>query len=73
MLLHTVTKRLQICVDINIEISEVDHYMFTFRIFTLVVDLRVTLTKRRKREGGVLIRAGGLENFLKKNKRGKAY
>ena len=24
-MLHTITKRLEICIDINIEISEVDH------------------------------------------------
>ena len=23
---HTTTKRLEICIDVNIEISEVDHY-----------------------------------------------
>ena len=26
-MLHTVTKRLKICIDINNEISEVDHYL----------------------------------------------
>ena len=25
-MLHTITKRLEICIDINIEISQVDHY-----------------------------------------------
>ena len=36
-MLHTVTKRLEICIDINFEISEGDHYtgIFTSRIFRL--------------------------------------
>ena len=28
-MLHTITKRLEISIDINIEISKVDHYMLT--------------------------------------------
>ena len=34
-MLHTITKRLEICNDINIEISEVDHYtwIFTSKVF----------------------------------------
>ena len=34
-MLRTITKRLEICIDIHIEISEVDHYtwIFTSRIF----------------------------------------
>ena len=34
-MLHKITKRLEIRIDINIEISEVDHYtrIFTSRIF----------------------------------------
>ena len=28
------TKRLKICIDTNIEISEVDHYMWVFNFFT---------------------------------------
>ena len=33
------TKRLEICIDINIEISEVDHYMWIFasRVFRLAL------------------------------------
>ena len=33
-MLHAITKQLEICFDINIEISEVDHYtrIFTSRI-----------------------------------------
>ena len=36
-MLHTITKRLEICIDINIEISKVDHdtWTFTSRIFRL--------------------------------------
>ena len=59
-MLHTITKRLEICIDINIEISEVDHYTwiftsgiliclrnncFTWQVFFLTNGLRVTLTK----------------------------
>ena len=29
-MLHTITKRLEICIDINIAISEVDHYTWIF-------------------------------------------
>ena len=34
-MLHKITKRLEICIEINVEISEVDHYtrIFTCRIF----------------------------------------
>ena len=40
-MLHTITKRLQICIDIDIEISEVDHYtgIFTSRIFRLALKI----------------------------------
>ena len=60
-MLHTIKKRFETCIDINIEISEVDHYIwiFTSRIFRFILeitlfayqvffpvnDLRVTLTK----------------------------
>ena len=39
-MLHTITKRLEMCIDINIEISEVDHYMWTFTstIFRLALE-----------------------------------
>ena len=33
-MLYTTTKRLKICIDINIEISEVDHYTWVFNFFT---------------------------------------
>ena len=31
-MLHTIIKRLEISIDINIEISEVDHYMWIFTL-----------------------------------------
>ena len=39
-MLHTIAKRLEICIDINIEISEVDHYTWTFtsRFFRLALE-----------------------------------
>ena len=67
-MLHIITKRLEICIDINIEISEVDHYrwIFTSRIFRLALGkpfllckylfatngLRVTLTKQKTKKVG---------------------
>ena len=49
-MLHTITKRLEISIDINTEISEVDtriHYtrIFTFRIFRLAVEITFLLNK----------------------------
>ena len=46
-MLHTITKRLEICIDINIEISEVDHYtwIFTSRIFRLALEITFLLNK----------------------------
>ena len=49
-MLHTISKRLEISIDINIEISEVDtriHYtrIFTFRIFRLPVEITFLLNK----------------------------
>ena len=40
-MLHTITKRLEICIDINIKISEVDHYtwIFTSKIFKLALEI----------------------------------
>ena len=29
-MLHTITKQLEICIDINIEISEVDHFTWMY-------------------------------------------
>ena len=41
---RTITKRLEICIDINIEISEVDHYtwMFIIRGYLLLESLEIT-------------------------------
>ena len=42
-MLHTITRRLEteICIDINVEISEVDDYtwIFTSRIFRLALEI----------------------------------
>ena len=40
-MLHAITKRLETCLEINIEISEVDHYtwIFTSRIFRLALEI----------------------------------
>ena len=45
--MHTITKRLEIYIDINIEISEVDHYtwIFTFRIFRLALEITLLLNR----------------------------
>ena len=84
--MHTITKQLEIYIDINIEISEVDHYTWIFncRIFRLALKITFLPKKyfflqmayellsqgRKFNNRGVLIRAAVLENFLKKNKRG---
>ena len=46
-MLHTITKRLEICIDINIEITEVDHFawIFTSRIFRLALEITFLLNK----------------------------
>ena len=45
-MLHTVTKRLEICIDINIEISKVDHltWLFASRIFRLALEIILQLS-----------------------------
>ena len=45
--LHTVVKRLEICIDINTEFSEVDHYtwIFTSRIFRIALEVTFLLNK----------------------------
>ena len=74
---HTITKRLEVCIDINIEISEVDHYkwVFTSRIFRLALEITFLLNKyfflqmaydllsqsRKLKKRGVLKRAGERE------------
>ena len=46
-MLPTIRKRLEICIDIDIEISEVDHYtrIFTSRIFRLALEINLLLNK----------------------------
>ena len=46
-MLHTIAKRLEVCIDINIETSEVDHYtwIFTSRIFRLALEITFSLSK----------------------------
>ena len=46
-MLHTIANRLEICIDINIEISEVDHYTWVFfsRIFRLALKITFLLKK----------------------------
>ena len=46
-MLHAITKRLETCLEINIEISEVDHYtwIFTSRIFRLALEIAFLLNK----------------------------
>ena len=46
-MLHAITQILEIFTDINIEISEVDHYrwIFTFQIFRLVLEITSLLNK----------------------------
>ena len=45
-MLHKITKRLKICIDINIEISEVDHYtqIFSSKLFRLALEITFLLT-----------------------------
>ena len=51
--MHTITKRLEICIDINIEISEKDYYTWIF------TSQNRGFNKRGKGRGDVLIRTGG--------------
>ena len=46
-MLHSITKPLEICIDINIEISEVDHYtwIFTSIIIRLALEITFLLNK----------------------------
>ena len=45
-MLHTITKRLEICIDINTEISYVNHtWIFASRIFTLALEITFLLNK----------------------------
>ena len=73
-MLRAKTKRLEICIDINIEINEVDHYtwVFTSRIFRLALEITFLLNKyfflqmayellsqSRKLKAGVPNKSGG--------------
>ena len=42
-MLHTITKRLEICIDNNIKISEVDHYTWIFSSGIFRLPLGITL------------------------------
>ena len=46
-MLHTITKRLEICIDINTEMTEVDHYSWTFtsKIFRFALEITFLLNK----------------------------
>ena len=46
-MLHTITKRLQICMNINIEISQVEYYtwIFTNRNFRFALKITFLLNK----------------------------
>ena len=76
-MLHTITKRLEICIDINIKISEVDYYTWicTNRIFRLPLEISIflfneLLSQSRKLNNcwGIVIKAGRGGNFLFQNK-----
>ena len=47
LMLHTITKRLETCIDIIIGISKVDNYtwIFTSRIFRLALEITFLLNK----------------------------
>ena len=76
-MLHTITKRLEICIDINIENSEVDHYtwIFTSRIFRFGLEITFLLNKYFFLQMACELlsqnRKLKKENFLEKNKRGR--
>ena len=46
-MLHTITKRLEISIDVNIEITKEDDYtwIFTSRIFRLALEITFLLNK----------------------------
>ena len=41
-MLHTITKRLEICIDLDIEIGEIDHSMWIFTSGIFRLDLEIT-------------------------------
>ena len=71
-MLHAITKRLEIYIDINTEISEVDHYMwiFTSRIFRLALEMTVLLNKYFFSYNGLRVTGGGPD---KRRRVGKSF
>ena len=60
-MLHTITKRLEICIDINIELSLADHYTW---IFVCVGGRRLENFLKKKISGGMLIRDTRVERYI---------
>ena len=81
-MLHTITKRFEVCIDIDIEINRVDPYtwIFTSRIFRFALETTFLFNKyflqqmaykllsqsEKLNKRGILIRTGLFENLLKK-------
>ena len=67
-MLHSITKRLETCIDNNIEIREVDHYtlIFTSRIFRFDLEITILLNKHLFLQMGYEL----LSQSRKRNKRG---
>ena len=81
-MLHTITKRFEVCIDIDIEINRVDPYtwIFTSRIFRSALETTFLLNKyflqqmaykllsqsEKLNKRGILIRTRLFENLLKK-------
>ena len=45
-MLHTITKPLEICIDINIEISKVDHYTWIYTFLQMVYEFLNTVSTK---------------------------
>ena len=89
MLHIMITKRLEICIDINIEISEVEHYtwIFTARFFKLPLEITFLHNKyfflqmayellsqsRKVNNRWGPYKSRGVGKFLKKNMQGDDY
>ena len=81
-MLHTITKRFEVCIDIDIEINRVDPctWIFTSRIFRFALETTFLFNKyflqqmaykllsqsEKLNKRGILIRTGLFENLLKK-------
>ena len=88
-MLHTIIKRLKICIDVYIEIREVDRYtwIFTSRIFTLALEITFLINKyfflqmaqellsqsRKLNKRGCPNKSWQVKNFLKKKITEDAY